>query len=145
MNLNSLKEFAISISSHISLSKDLQIPYGNLSQKEIKKLDDNEYSSLFFENTWVSGGQSGGNCWAEGPQEYSPVSAETPGNLNEPLLSIIKEFCPNMTAIFFFENITPLVKYYNFTESEYYGNYYEYTRVYVMVEELFDVLKSYEN
>ncbi len=145
MTLVSLKEFAISISSHVSLSKELDLPYSSLYEKEIKKLDDKEYSSLFFEETWVSGGQSGGNCWASGEQEYYPVSSETPGNLNAPLLSIIKEFCPNMTAIFFFENIIPLIKYYNFTKNEYYGNYYEYTRVYIMVEELFNTIKSYEN
>ena len=139
------REFCISISDFASVSKDLHKQYYSLNSSEISKLEESELKSLFIEETWVSGGITGGNCWAQGPQEHYPVSVEKPGSLNEPLLSIIKHFCPELSAVDFFEKVVPLIQYTEFSKSEYYGNYYDYTRVYVELEDLFNVFQAVKN
>lgn len=87
---------------------------------------------------WETGGAQGGNCWGDDAHYYSVSDNEK--ELSE-LYEILKLVCPNMTFLQFMD-LKKLIYYTTRTESEYYGNYTDYKRSNINVEDLWQYLVS---
>lgn len=133
------KEFVREACSAVSLMVDLNSQYSIVSHKDLESFSDEKLEKLFFERTWVSGGHSGKSCW--GGDGYSR-DADTPEDITpdvaKVLMAVGKE---NLSFVQYMATVQPLVKSTELSgSSDYYGNYSNYSRVYVNVKELYDVL-----
>lgn len=84
---------------------------------------------------WVSGGVTGGNCW--GGTANQPVSADSPTELTE-LDTILQEFCPDISYLQFRQLSQVIQETTRGDGGDYYGNYYEYTVRYIVLQDLYD-------
>lgn len=133
------REFVEEASTAVVLLEDLNHQYGLTGKKYIASLSDDDLEKLFFEKTWVSGGHTGKSCW--GGDGYSR-DGDTPEDITpdvaKVLMSVGKE---NIGFVFYMAKIQPLIKSFELSDSsDYYGNYTNYSRLYVNLKELYDVL-----
>lgn len=135
------REFVEKASKEVSLFKDKNALYGFVSAKKLDLLDDEELETLFFHRSWVSGGQTGKSCW--GGEGYSR-SADTPEDITPDVAKVmIAVGKSDFSFIEYMAKIQPLVKSTELSDnSDYYGNYSNYARLYVNLKELYDVLYS---
>lgn len=125
----------------LDLKKEIHI-------KDIESLEDfkNEVKSLLgtceLRNQWCVGGRSGGSCWDEGSPDYYSISADDEPE-DEYLDEILEAFCPDITFLQYKRLLkNGLYEVKEWTQSEYYGNYYEYKSKTLALNVLFDGLKS---
>lgn len=88
---------------------------------------------------WCIGGMTGGDCW--GGNANSFVSADSEPDycgLDELLL----EVAPSTTFLQY-KKILSCEKEYEYTDHEYYGNYTEYKVKYILIKDLYDILKKF--
>jgi hypothetical protein len=71
---------------------------------------------------WLTGGQSGGNCWHEGG--HSPIEADSEPNFDA-LELLIDRFAPELSHKNYLE-LEKMIYEDSDTEQEYYGNYSTY-------------------
>ena len=86
-------------------------------------------------STWVSGGMGGGSCWHDKGATY-PVEAEKEPNFFEELGETL---CPNMPyrlAVRLFQKCEE----FEYTVSEYYGNYTDHKFRVLRLQDILDVL-----
>jgi hypothetical protein len=93
--------------------------------------------SLYIE--WRTGGMSGGSCWGDRARPCGGEQEPPFESLDELLLKIVPKL-----SFLQYKKIEKLIKTYEYTRSEYYGNYYEYTRKYIVLEDLYNLLKEWE-
>ena len=89
---------------------------------------------------WETGGAQGGNCWGDEAHYYSVNDGEK--ELTD-LYEILKEVCPHISFLQFMD-LKKLIYYTDRTESEYYGNYTDYKRANINVDDLWNYLISNE-
>lgn len=94
---------------------------------------------LVLEQRWITGGQTGGNCW--GDDANCAVNAERESELIE-LEKILKKFVPNISHSGYKTLSNKLINTRSFIVNEYYGNYYEYAAKFVYLDELYEYLKT---
>jgi len=87
-----------------------------MKYEEFQKIYGNE-----LKVNWRTGGMSGGNCW--GGSADTPVSPENEPEL--PLDEIILKHKKDLSYMKY-RQIEKSIVYRNYSEWEYYGNYYEY-------------------
>lgn len=133
------REFVEKASEEVSLFKDKNVLYGFVSANQLDSLDDEELENLIFQRSWVSGGQTGRSCW--GGEGYSR-SADTPEDITPDVAKVmIAVGKSDISFIEYMAKIQPLVKSTELSDnSDYYGNYSNYARLYVNLKELYDVL-----
>lgn len=133
------REFVEKAYEEVTLRSDIQAVYQSVSRQDINGFSDAELEPLFFERSWTSGGQTGGSCW--GGEHYSR-SADAPENITPDVAKVLKAVGKeNITFVDYTLNIDPLVKSTEFSDnSDYYGNYSTYSRVYMNLKDLYDVL-----
>lgn len=102
-----------------------------LGLKEIRE----EYVSV----DWVTGGMTGGNCWGDSADRA--VSADPPAEL-EDLDRILEAVSPDISFLKYKNLCAEIVRTHEYTNSEYYGNYYEHMVKYVLFQDLYDALKK---
>lgn len=125
---NTYKEFLEQIKHNYS------IDYNPTNERNSK----NDSPSLTIE--WLIGGQSGGSCWDEGPHQHYPISADEEPEFKE-LDTILEEYFPNLSYLKY-KGLTKLIKSHEYKQNEYYGNYREYRRNYILLEDLYNFLKE---
>lgn len=133
------REFLEKASEEVSLLSNSQVLYGYVSSDNLSSMSDDDLESLIFERSWVSGGSTGKSCW--GGEAYSR-SADAPEDITpdvaKVLMAVGKE---NISFVVYMAKIQPLVQSTDLSDnSDYYGNYTTYSRVYVNLKELYDVL-----
>lgn len=133
------REFLEKASEEVSLMSNSQVLYGYVSSDNLSSMSDDDLESLIFERSWVSGGSTGKSCW--GGEAYSR-SADAPEDItpdvSKVLMAVGKE---NISFVVYMAKIQPLVQSTDLSDnSDYYGNYTTYSRVYVNLKELYDVL-----
>lgn len=133
------REFLEKASEEVSLMSNSQVLYGYVSSDNLSSMSDDDLESLIFERSWVSGGSTGKSCW--GGEAYSR-SADAPEDITpdvaKVLMAVGKE---NISFVVYMAKIQPLVQSTDLSDnSDYYGNYTTYSRVYVNLKELYDVL-----
>lgn len=87
---------------------------------------------------WVTGGKCGGNCW--GDTADSPVETEDESSF-ESLDNFLEDIAPELTFIEY-RKLVGKIQYGDYTQGEYYGNYYEYSFKYIKHEDLIEFLES---
>lgn len=133
------REFLEKASEEVSLLSNSQVLYGYVSSDNLSSMSDGDLESLIFERSWVSGGSTGKSCW--GGEAYSR-SADAPEDITpdvaKVLMAVGKE---NISFVVYMAKIQPLVQSTDLSDnSDYYGNYTTYSRVYMNLKELYDVL-----
>lgn len=94
-----------------------------------------------LQEEWLSGGQDGGNCWDDEPNNpvyHNPVYPDDEPALTE-LDNILLKVCPNI-GLLQYRKVEQLIKYNTRHQSEYYGNYYIYSIKTIRIDELWDCL-----
>lgn len=135
------REFVEKAYEEVTLRSNTQAVYQSVSRQDMNAFSDADLEAIFFERSWVSGGQTGGSCW--GGEHYSR-SADAPEDITpdvaKVLMAVGKE---NISFVVYMAKIQPLVKTTELSDtSDYYGNYTTYSRVYMNLKELYDVLYS---
>jgi len=91
--------------------------------------------------TWTTGGLTGGNCWGGSANE--PVEAEPEPELTV-LDDILLDVFPSLTFMQFRVLMREdIVKVTTGTDSEYYGNYYRYSKKELDVDALYRALSGF--
>jgi len=108
--------------------------YNCLYKKELTMKDG-------FYCKWVSGGQTGGSCWDTGDAVHRPVSADQESeDLEKYLEEVLGELCPNLSFLQYKRLMRDLVERGETSESEYYGNYTEYSFKWAPLQKIYDRL-----
>lgn len=90
---------------------------------------------------WRTGGVTGGNCW--GDHADRAVESEREPEF-EGLDEILAKLCPQISFLQYKVLCKNVVKYSEKQESEYYGNYYDYSVKSVDLAELEKYLKRHD-
>ena len=96
-------------------------------------------SALSF--SWQVGGASGGDCWGSEAEEWYDWQAdgkEEIKQLKDNLKAILDNFCPDVTV----EQVWDLTVMDGYCNTEYYGNYDDYQRVYINEDKLFEFINK---
>lgn len=87
---------------------------------------------------WTTGGMSGGNCWGD---EATPIYyADEEKELSD-LDRLLQAIAPNITYLNYRE-IAKLIDEHRWSQSEYYGNHYDYAIKYVNLKDLYAIFKK---
>lgn len=94
----------------------------------------------------VTGGYSGGSCWEDTrPEPWGESSFTIQGYKDafiQDLDKVLIEKYPNV-GILQYKKILNLIKEYEYTEYEYYGNSNDFVIYYIELKELYDVIKEW--
>lgn len=93
----------------------------------------------YIHEDWTVGGMIGGNCWGEDANRSVTAEEEPEFEYLDVILSI---FCPTITFLNYKRKILPLIKTEDYTQNEYYGNYYDKRRKIIFLDELYEVVKE---
>lgn len=77
-------------------------------------------TELYYQVEWVTGGQTGGNCWGDSADQA--VGSDPEPEL-ELLDQFLEEICPTLTLRQYRELVSAVVTRDSYTDYEYYGNY----------------------
>jgi len=89
---------------------------------------------------WCTGGVSGGSCWDTGEKDsHYPVKGESQPNFNS-LDLILECVCPKITLLESKKLMRNVMITKDYCDNEYYGNYTNYSQIYVQVDELYKYL-----
>ena len=92
-----------------------------------------------LEVKWLTGGQSGGNCWHSYDEtRYYSVDGEPEPEFEE-LDEILEKICPQITYLQY-RKLEKLFEYDSEHQNEYYGNYYIYAVKRLSIEALWNFL-----
>lgn len=134
------REFLEEASKAVTIMEQLDLESDYIDLADIQKLSDEELGKLFFAKTWISGGITGCGHW--GQEDSRSVAAEeaqdiTP-DVSKILMAVDKD---SISFVVYMATIQPLVKSTAFSGREdYYGNCDHYSRSYINLKELYDVL-----
>lgn len=95
-----------------------------------------EVPSIYVE--WKVGGKTGGNCWGDDADEYVREEQEP---FFKDLDNLLTKIVPKLSFIQY-KDIEKLIRYHEYTEHEYYGNYNDFKRKYIVIQELYNYLKE---
>lgn len=133
------REFLEKASEEVSLLSNSQVLYGYVPSDKLSSMSDDDLESLIFERSWISGGSTGKSCW--GGEAYSR-SADAPEDITPDVAKVLKAVGKeDISFVAYMADIQPLVQSTDLSDhSDYYGNYTTYSRVYVNLKALYDVL-----
>jgi hypothetical protein len=106
-----------------------------LSRKEMESIP--KKPSIYVQ--WRTGGYSGGSCWG-GTSERCGGESEPPF---EALDELLLKVAPKISFLQY-KKIEKLIKIHDYYEQGYYGNSYNYRRKYIVLEDLYNLLKEWE-
>ena len=96
----------------------------------------------FIQASWVTGGMSGGSCWDDGSEDHHYGVSSSPEPEFDALDTILEKLYPEITFMIYKRMAQDLIKTSEYTDNEYYGNYYEYTVKYVDLKDLYKFLQE---
>lgn len=105
----------------------------SLTNECVEALDDKVLETVVIEKVWVSGGVSGNDCY-----EYLNRTVDSEGEQDIVLevLGLLRSLGRDDVDSSVVNN---MVQHYSFDEEpDYYFNYYEYSKVYISLRELYD-------
>jgi hypothetical protein len=89
--------------------------------------------------SWNTGGASGGSCWGDDPVEYTTNETQPDFEKLDDLLMLT---CPNLPFHIYRDLCDICIQHSDYTYREYYGNYSEYSMVWVDLKNLYEFLKD---
>jgi hypothetical protein len=87
--------------------------------------------------SWAIGGLAGGSCYGT---EHYPRDGEAEPDM-EDLAKILEEVCPGITFLQY-RKLGKLLKEYEHSSHDYYGNYTDYRTKYIEVQDLYNALNE---
>lgn len=97
-------------------------------------LDSSEFKG-FISESWITEGMEGGSCWANADTYITP---EEPKDLTL-LDDFLESKMPELSFVKY-RKLLKLVKIFDWSRSEYYGNYYRYKCLYISFDDIVDFL-----
>ena len=104
------------------------------SEPDLKK------AKALISEEWAIGGMTGGNCWGDA---HSSVTREDPKDIIL-LDEFLEQYMPNITLLQY-KRLTRLIKYQDWTSSEYYGNSTQYKCAYITFNDIAECLSTMNN
>jgi hypothetical protein len=89
---------------------------------------------------WHTGGVTGASCWDDSPANR-PVSGESQPEFEE-FDRILEAICPSITFLQYKGICRDVVKDYDYSDRDYYGNTDTYSFKYVLMKDLYNALNS---
>lgn len=138
------KDFVKKATQFSNVSANLEFSYCFLNEKDICNLDENILNTCFMEQSWISGGFYGNDCY-DTLNKCVDVEAELEIDSN------IIDFFKSLDIDLSVSEFSDLIQFIIFNESEdYYGNYYEFSKKYVYLKELYNLyilkfMECYDN
>ena len=102
---------------------------------ELKKPD-----RYYIQVDWTTGGMTGGSCWSGELYEVTPQPPEELLDLDK-ILTLV---CPNISFLQYKALCSELVKTESYTNSEYYGNYYNKVQKILFIDDLYSYLTKHK-
>ena len=100
---------------------------------------DEETYDPFISWDWITGGLTGGNCW--GSSADTPVSSEDEPDCKE-FDQILEAICPTVTFIQYRQIERECMSTREYSQGEYYGNYYNKKQKVLDLKTLYNSLQS---
>lgn len=88
---------------------------------------------------WEIGGSEGGNCWNDNPSRVYISNEKEPDDIFEKVIEITS---PNISHIMYKSLYSDLVKYDQYRNNEYYGNYTEFASKSFNIQKLYNALRK---
>lgn len=103
-----------------------------------------QYSNLSVE--WTTGGMTGGNCWGDEARSMGSYDIDDEPEFNV-LEEMLQEICPNITLKEYRTILddSDVKVSRSWTDSEYYGNYYERESISIDLEALWPYVEILTN
>ena len=101
-----------------------------------KEIVPEEVPSIYTQ--WKTGGKTGGNCWGDEAEEYVQEEQEP---FFKDLDNLLTKIVPKLSFIQY-KDIESFIRYHQYTEHEYYGNYDNFKRKFIVIETLYNYLKE---
>ncbi len=114
--------------------------YERNSYSWMRPNDPKKPDRYYIQVDWTTGGMTGGSCW--GGNLYA-VSPDPPEELLD-LDKILTLVCPNISFLQYKTLCAELVKTESYTNSEYYGNYYERIQKILFIDDLYSYLTKHK-
>lgn len=89
---------------------------------------------------WTTGGMTGGSCWGGELYEVTPQSPEELVDLDK-ILTLV---CPNISFLQYKALCSELVKTESYTNSGYYGDYYDKVQKILFIDDLYSYLTKHK-
>lgn len=103
----------------------------------IRDYRDTAKTGDYIKESWITGGMGGGSCWDDGETDnHYAIENEQEPELTG-LFTIMEAISPDLSFLKA-RKLMELIKYDNYTDNEYYGNYYHFGVKYVDLRELYD-------
>lgn len=126
------KQLSLYLVNSFNLKFNIKIIDSSLTEKELNNLSNT--NDLIIEETWISGGIYGNNCY-----DYLNLQVESEYEID--FLNNLFLFLKNININLDYELLKEKVQKEVFEgEKDYYFNYYEYTTSYIKLSDLYEIL-----
>lgn len=93
---------------------------------------------VFLAVKWISGGNTGNSCWGRDNRSVAP---ETPEDIETPIAKVFSAFEKDISFVEYYKKVKPLIDTFNKSdESDYYGNYYDYSGFQIKLIDLYNII-----
>ncbi len=128
------KQLALYLVNSFNLKFNIKIIDSSLTEKELNNLSN--INDLIIEETWITGGIFGNNC-------YDYLNKKIESEYEKDLLNNLFLFLKNININVDYEILKDNIKTETFDEEpDYYFNYYEYTTSYIKLSNLYEILNK---
>lgn len=126
------KQLALYLVNSFNLKFNIKIIDSSLTEKELNNLSN--INDLIIEETWITGGIFGNNC-------YDYLNKKIESEYEKDLLNNLFLFLKNININLDYEILKDNIRTETFNEDpDYYFNYYEYTTSYIKLSNLYEIL-----
>lgn len=126
------KQLALFLVNSFNLKFNIKIIDSSLTEKELNNLSN--INDLIIEETWITGGTFGNNC-------YDYFNNQVESECEKDLLNDLFLFLKNININLDYEILKDNIRTETFNEDpDYYFNYYEYTTSYIKLSNLYEIL-----
>jgi hypothetical protein len=128
------KQLSLYLVNSFNLKFNIKIIDSSLTEKELNNLSNT--NDLIIEETWISGGIFGNNC-------FDYLNCKVEPEFEKDLLNNLFLFLKNLNINLDYEVLKENIKTETFNdEQDYYSNYYEYTCSYIKLLDLYKILNK---
>lgn len=133
-----LMEHAYSATFRDGRAVKMAMGIASACRMDVNSLNGKVTFPVLASSAWVSGGLCGGNCW--GSDADQSVSSEPEDDFSS-MENLLEEIYPDL-KLSQYRKLREFIVYGDYTVSEYYGNYTEYSFKFIRIDDLVSVLEE---